>query len=255
MTLDDDIYSQVGAGLGAVGAAVLGPVVQVLKEIFKVNSCFREHSVKTPAAEAGKRDKPASQAVPLEQGQVHSLLSLASQEEEEEAKEEIKNKSWTGKRGSSCPQGEVALAVAGRRGKPPLRPTSTTGKQLLLKICTKNIFSSFRFFGLGHLLNLGGNIPHCGSCCYGNNQGFNNNNGGFNNNNGGFNNNNGGFHNNNNNGGFHNNNNGGFSQSQQGYNRCQCEYGLTFRDRYIGRLSYCHLVIQRVLNRSVYYMI
>merc|ERR1712080_173670 len=88
--------------------------------------------------------------------------------------------------------------------------------------------------------NLGGNIPHCGSCCYGNNQGFNNDNGGFNNNNGGFNNNNGGFHNNNNNGGFHNNNNGGFhnnnnggfSQSQQGYNRCQCEYGLTFRDRY-----------------------
>ena len=33
MTLDDDIYSQVGAGLGAVGAAVLGPVVQVFKEI------------------------------------------------------------------------------------------------------------------------------------------------------------------------------------------------------------------------------
>ena len=30
---NDDIYSQVGAGLGAVGAAVLGPVVQVLKEI------------------------------------------------------------------------------------------------------------------------------------------------------------------------------------------------------------------------------
>merc|ERR1712080_537462 len=59
-----------------------------------------------------------------------------------------------------------------------------------------------------------------------------NNNGGFNNNNGGFNNHGGGFHNNNNNGGFHNNNNGGFSQSQQGYNRCQCEYGLTFRDRY-----------------------
>ena len=131
MTLDDDIYSQVGAGLGAVGAAVLGPVVQVLKEIFKVNSCFREHSVKTPAAEAGKRDKPASQAVPLEQGQVHSLLSLASQEKE--VKEEIKAKSWTGTKGSSCPQGEVALAVAGRRGKPPLRPTSTTGKQLLLK--------------------------------------------------------------------------------------------------------------------------
>ena len=37
MTLNDDIYSQVGAGLGAVSAAVLGPVVQVLKEIFKVN--------------------------------------------------------------------------------------------------------------------------------------------------------------------------------------------------------------------------
>ena len=33
LTLNDDIYSQVGAGLGAVGAAVLGPVVQVLKEI------------------------------------------------------------------------------------------------------------------------------------------------------------------------------------------------------------------------------
>ena len=27
---DNDIYSQVGAGLGAVGAAVLGPVVQVI---------------------------------------------------------------------------------------------------------------------------------------------------------------------------------------------------------------------------------
>ena len=130
MTLDDDIYSQVGAGLGAVGAAVLGPVVQVLKEIFKVNSCFREHSVKTPAAEAGKRDKPASQAVPLEQGQVHSLLSLASQEKE--VKEEIKAKSWTGTKGSSCPQGEVALAVEGGRGKPLQRPTSTTGKQLFI---------------------------------------------------------------------------------------------------------------------------
>ena len=30
---NDDIYPQVGAGLGAVGAAVLGPVVQVVKEI------------------------------------------------------------------------------------------------------------------------------------------------------------------------------------------------------------------------------
>ena len=108
---------------------------------------FREHSVKTPAAEAGKRDKPASQAVPLEQGQVHSLLSLASQEEEEE-EEKIKAKCWTGTRGSSCPQGEVALAVAGGRGKPPLRPTSTTGKQLLLKICAKTIY----FFLSGSLV-------------------------------------------------------------------------------------------------------
>jgi len=82
---------------------------------------FREHSVKTPAAEAGKRDKPASQAVPLEQGQVHSLLSLASQEKE------IKTKSWTGTKGSSCHQVEVALAVAGGRGRPLLRQTSTTG--------------------------------------------------------------------------------------------------------------------------------
>jgi len=86
---------------------------------------FREHSVKTRAAEAGKRDKPASQAVPLEQGQVHSLLSLASQGEE--VREEIKTKSWTGTRGSSCHREGVALAVAGGRGKPPLRPTSTTG--------------------------------------------------------------------------------------------------------------------------------
>jgi len=86
---------------------------------------FREHSVKTPAAEAGKRDKRASQAVPLEQGQVHSLLSLASQEGE--FKEEIKTKNWTGTKGSFCPQGEVALAVEGGRGKPLLRLTSTTG--------------------------------------------------------------------------------------------------------------------------------
>lgn len=88
---------------------------------------FREPSVKTRAAEAGKRDKRASQAVPLEQGQVHSLLSLASQEEEEETKEEIKTKSWTGTKGSSCRRGEVALAVEGGRGKPLLRLTSTTG--------------------------------------------------------------------------------------------------------------------------------
>ena len=96
---------------------------------------FREPSVKTRAAEAGKEDKPASQAVPLEQGQVHSLLSLASLEEEEE----IKTKSWTGTRGSFCHQGEVVLAVEGGRGKPPLRPTSTTGKQLLLIICINKI--------------------------------------------------------------------------------------------------------------------
>ena len=132
---DDDIYSQVGAGLGAVGAAVLGPVVQVLKEILIQKSIsFREHSVKTRAAEAGKSDKRASQALLLEQGQLHSLLSLASQEEEE-VKEEIKTKSWTGTKGSSCPQEEVALAVAGGRGKPLLRLTSTTGKQLLLRNC------------------------------------------------------------------------------------------------------------------------
>jgi len=86
---------------------------------------FREHSVKTPAAEAERRDKLVSQAAPLEQGQVHSLLSLASQEEE--TKEEIKAKSWTGTRGSFCHQGEVALAVGEGRGKPLLRPTSTTG--------------------------------------------------------------------------------------------------------------------------------
>ena len=95
---------------------------------------FREHSVKTRAAEAGKSDKPASQAVPLEQGQVQSLLSLASQEEEE-TKEEIKTRSWTGTKGSSCHREEVALAVAGGRGKPLLRLTSTTGKQLLLRNC------------------------------------------------------------------------------------------------------------------------
>ena len=92
---------------------------------------FREPSVKTRAAEAGKEDKPASQAVPLEEGQVYSLLSLASQEEE--IKEEVKTKSWT--KGSSCHRVEVALAVAGRRGKPLLRLTSTTGKQLLLRNC------------------------------------------------------------------------------------------------------------------------
>ena len=40
MTLNDDIYSQVGAGLGAVGAAVLGPVVQVLKEILIQKTIF-----------------------------------------------------------------------------------------------------------------------------------------------------------------------------------------------------------------------
>ena len=135
MTFNDDIYSQVGAGLGAVGAAVLGPVVQVLKEILIQKSIlfFREHSVKTPAAEAERRDKLVSQAAPLEQGQVHSLLSLASPEEE--IKEEIKTKSWTGTRGSFCHQGEVALAVGEGRGKPLLRPTSTTGKQLLLRNC------------------------------------------------------------------------------------------------------------------------
>jgi len=92
---------------------------------------FREHSVKTPVADAGKRDKPASQAVPLELGQVHSLLSLASQEEEE-----VKTKSWTGTKGSFCPQGEVALAVEGGRGKPLQRPTSTTGSLVLATYST-----------------------------------------------------------------------------------------------------------------------
>ena len=60
---------------------------------------------------------------------------MASQEEEEETKEEIKTRSWTGTRGSFCHQGEVALAVAGGRGKPLLKLTSTTGKQLLLRNC------------------------------------------------------------------------------------------------------------------------
>ena len=150
--------------------------------------------------------------------------------------------------GSSFLQEEVALAVGGGRDRHQLRLTSTTGNTAAT-FFFRHLRFVLRFFGLGHLLNLGGNVPHCGSCCYGNynNGGFNNNNGGFNN--GGFNNNNGGF--NNNNGGF-NNNNGGFHNSngksakgfearmtprknilggQSSGNRCQCEYGLTFRDR------------------------
>ena len=114
--------------------------------------------------------------------------------------------------GSSFLQEEVALAVGGGRDRHQLRLTSTTGNTAAT-FFFRHLRFVLRFFGLGHLLNLGGNVPHCGSCCYGNynNGGFNNNNGGFNNNNnGGFNNNNGGF--NNNNGGF-NNNNGGFHNS------------------------------------------
>ena len=131
--------------------------------------------------------------------------------------------------GSSFLQEEVALAVGGGRDRHQLRLTSTTGNTAAT-FFFRHLRFVLRFFGLGHLLNLGGNVPHCGSCCYGNY-----NNGGFNNNNGGFNNNNGGFH----------NSNGksakGFEAritprknilgGQSSGNRCQCEYGLTFRDR------------------------
>ena len=41
---DDDISLQVGAGLGAVGAAVLGPVVQVSnKSRFKQNTTEKQN--------------------------------------------------------------------------------------------------------------------------------------------------------------------------------------------------------------------
>ena len=93
--------------------------------------------------------------------------------------------------GSSFLQEEVALAVGGGRDRHQLRLTSTTGNTAAT-FFFRHLRFVLRFFGLGHLLNLGGNVPHCGSCCYGNY-----NNGGFNNNNGGFNNNNGGFHNSN----------------------------------------------------------
>ena len=138
--------------------------------------------------------------------------------------------------GSSFLQEEVALAVGGGRDRHQLRLTSTTGNTAAT-FFFRHLRFVLRFFGLGHLLNLGGNVPHCGSCCYGNynnggfnNGGFNNNNGGFNNNNnGGFNNNNGGF--NNNNGGF-NNNNGGFHNSN-GKSAKGFEARMTPRENYL----------------------
>merc|ERR1711936_750414 len=169
----------VGAGLGAVGAAVLGPVVQ---GALNQNSCGRgrkKRQTSFPGSSSTGSSSGSSGSQSPES--VHPGGSGGDQELDGDERFFLPS-------GGSC-------TCSGRRKR-----------QAPAEADINN-----RFFGLGHLLNLGGNVPHCGSCCYGNY------------NNGGFNNNNGGFHNNNN-GGF---SNGGQSQSQGG--RCQCEYGLTFR--------------------------